>query len=405
MASAGKLPPVGAARLERGAQLMAAFCEELAAGGSDKLSAAGGEDAKANCATFAGWVQTNCFDGITTDEHGPTVRAWARALNKAVDLLCASLQFGRWADIVAEAGGLPASPAVSDSEPAETADAIKVDIKHVRVIIGQGGETIRKMQAETGATIQVGMEADLGDPPNLRTISFLGDAMSAGKAREMVEDLINKDRRYGGEGGMPGWFQHTSEQQGAAAGSEPWGVLIEPLELEEAGEASEDGLGSESSEEGEEWEGDEDDDEDVVGIGMDVDEEAPMHEAPMHAGQSVASAAVPQADEPRTAAAHVQIVTDCFPELSRQDALQLLRAYNYNARAAISDYYRSRQLRERRALAAHRLQQQQVEQQQRWCELELRRRQLLAQQRQQACMRHRQVAARGAGYGGGSIFG
>ena len=104
-------------------------------------------------------------------------------------------------------GGMGGSPRSHDHN--HGADAIKVDIKHVGLIIGRGGETIKSMQAESGANIQVGKDADPGDPPNMRTISFLGDPMSAGKAKEMVEDLINKDRRYGGDGGMPGGFQQT----------------------------------------------------------------------------------------------------------------------------------------------------------------------------------------------------
>merc|ERR1712159_526871 len=45
-------------------------------------------------------------------------------------------------------------------------------------------------------------------------------------------------------------------------------------------------------------------------------------------------------------AAHLDIIIQCFPELSRFAAHQLLQAYGYNAKHAISAYHRAKQLRQ-----------------------------------------------------------
>eukprot|EP01052_Picozoa_sp_SAG31_P055818 SAG31_NODE_15631_length_745_cov_1.600619_1_plen_164_part_10 len=84
MAEVGKLPPIGLERLERGHQLLAEFCGKVSQAGLPT----GTEETRRNCSVFCGWIQTNCFDGITADEHGAVARARSRALNKSVERLC-----------------------------------------------------------------------------------------------------------------------------------------------------------------------------------------------------------------------------------------------------------------------------------------------------------------------------
>ena len=56
----------------------------------------GTPSSRANIEEIAAWVQTHCFDGVSTDEDGPALRARARALNRAVAELCRDLRFSEW---------------------------------------------------------------------------------------------------------------------------------------------------------------------------------------------------------------------------------------------------------------------------------------------------------------------
>ena len=84
MKTAAKVPRDGMGKISAGKDLITRFCHTVAEAGLQ----CGDETSQGNCSEFCAWVQTNCFDGITTDEHGPELRGSARMLNKAVEDLC-----------------------------------------------------------------------------------------------------------------------------------------------------------------------------------------------------------------------------------------------------------------------------------------------------------------------------
>jgi far upstream element-binding protein len=71
----------------------------------------------------------------------------------------------------------------------EVCRSVKVRAERVGQIIGRGGETIKMLQARTGAYIQVSREADLD--PNFKTITIEGTEEQVKRGQEEIQRIID----------------------------------------------------------------------------------------------------------------------------------------------------------------------------------------------------------------------
>lgn len=91
----------------------------------------------------------------------------------------------------------------------DTCKSVKVRAERVGQIIGRGGDTIKMLQARTGAYIQVSRENDLD--PNFKTITIEGNEEQVRRGEEEIQRIIDdcdqrdRDRsQAGGPGPMGG---------------------------------------------------------------------------------------------------------------------------------------------------------------------------------------------------------
>nr|KAJ0211184.1 hypothetical protein LSAT_V11C400187960 [Lactuca sativa] len=97
----------------------------------------------------------------------------------------------------------------------------KIDIPNGRVgvIIGKGGETIKYLQMQSGAKIQVTRDMDSHPHSLTRTVELTGTSESIAKAEQLIKDVL-AEAESGGSGivsrRMPGFFKELSA--GGAAG-------------------------------------------------------------------------------------------------------------------------------------------------------------------------------------------
>ncbi|KAJ6855383.1 far upstream element-binding protein 2-like isoform X2 [Populus alba x Populus x berolinensis] len=101
----------------------------------------------------------------------------------------------------ADAGGSPSLVAMGLASSAQTAGAgdqleIPVANEKVGLIIGRGGETIKGLQAKSGARIQlIPQHLPEGDGSKERTVRVTGDKRQVEMAREMIMDVMNQTVR------------------------------------------------------------------------------------------------------------------------------------------------------------------------------------------------------------------
>ncbi|XP_011036258.1 PREDICTED: far upstream element-binding protein 2-like [Populus euphratica] len=101
----------------------------------------------------------------------------------------------------ADAGGSPSLVAMGLASSAQTAGAgdqleIPVPNEKVGLIIGRGGETIKGLQAKSGARIQlIPQHLPEGDGSKERTVRVTGDKRQVEMAREMIMDVMNQTVR------------------------------------------------------------------------------------------------------------------------------------------------------------------------------------------------------------------
>lgn len=89
---------------------------------------------------------------------------------------------------------------------------IEVPNGRVGVIIGKAGETIKYLQLQSGAKIQVTRDMD-SDPHSLtREVELTGSAESIAKAEELIKDVL-AEAESGGSGTVS---RRVSGQQGGA---------------------------------------------------------------------------------------------------------------------------------------------------------------------------------------------
>uniref|UniRef100_A0A6M2EQI5 K Homology domain-containing protein n=1 Tax=Populus davidiana TaxID=266767 RepID=A0A6M2EQI5_9ROSI len=101
----------------------------------------------------------------------------------------------------ADAGGSPSLVAMGLASSAQTTGAgdqleIPVPNEKVGLIIGRGGETIKGLQAKSGARIQlIPQHLPEGDGSKERTVRVTGDKRQVEMAREMIMDVMNQTVR------------------------------------------------------------------------------------------------------------------------------------------------------------------------------------------------------------------
>ncbi|PWA76163.1 K Homology domain-containing protein [Artemisia annua] len=102
----------------------------------------------------------------------------------------------------AESGGSGAVGRRVGGQPGGTEQfQMQIPTKKVGLVIGKGGETIKNMQASTGARIQViPLHPPPGDTSTERTVQIDGTPEQIEAAKQMVNDVINGQRNSMGSG-------------------------------------------------------------------------------------------------------------------------------------------------------------------------------------------------------------
>ncbi|XP_039004865.1 glutenin, high molecular weight subunit DX5-like [Hibiscus syriacus] len=103
---------------------------------------------------------------------------------------------------------------------------MKIPNNKVGLVIGKGGETIKNMQARTGARIQViPLYLPPGDPSTERTLHIDGTSEQIKNARELVDEVISENRMR--NPGMAGGYQQQGYQARPPAS---WGQGDPPMQ-------------------------------------------------------------------------------------------------------------------------------------------------------------------------------
>jgi hypothetical protein len=343
MKAAGPLPRDGAGRVATGRRRLELLCGALTEAGVRR----GAEGTQAGVNAYCGWVQTTCFDGITTDADGAALRAEARGLNRAVEALCAGQDFAGWEAAAREI------PSESEGEASASSDG------------GMEGA----MEVEQSQQLEPADE---------------GESASGGESDEesvMSDDESDEESSESASEDAPGAKAEEAVEETVDAAD-----FATPTEAMEATEAPPASMGERTSP--------------TATPPQSPQPPVPQLPAlpklpaqarnprPMAArGPAVRRKAQPA--RPRSARgveSSLGAMTECFPELSRAEAMRLLQAYNGDARAAVSAYYqvqkhraeqRRRQLEERAAREEQRRRELAWEQQrarEQWRQRELRER-------------------------------
>ncbi|KAK9065557.1 hypothetical protein SSX86_014958 [Deinandra increscens subsp. villosa] len=118
-------------------------------------------------------------------------------------------------DVLAEAesgGSGTVSRRVSGQSGGAEQFVMKIPTKKVGLVIGKGGETIKSMQASTGARIQViPLHPPPGDTSTERTVQIDGSSDQIEAAKQMVNEVISENRARNPMGG--GYSQQGYQAQ------------------------------------------------------------------------------------------------------------------------------------------------------------------------------------------------
>ncbi|KAL0897580.1 hypothetical protein Bca101_081541 [Brassica carinata] len=97
-----------------------------------------------------------------------------------------------------------------------TATTKKIDIPNMRVgvIIGKGGETIKSLQLQSGAKIQVTRDMDADPNAPTRTVDLTGTPDQISRAEELINEVL-QDAETGGAAGGGGGSRRMGGQPGA----------------------------------------------------------------------------------------------------------------------------------------------------------------------------------------------
>ncbi|KAJ0260242.1 hypothetical protein HA466_0064760 [Hirschfeldia incana] len=112
--------------------------------------------------------------------------------------------------------GRPAPSSIPVSYGSFTATTKKIDIPNMRVgvIIGKGGETIKSLQLQSGAKIQVTRDMDADPNAPTRTVDLTGTPDQISRAEELINEVL-QEAETGGQGGSGGGPRRMGGQPGA----------------------------------------------------------------------------------------------------------------------------------------------------------------------------------------------
>lgn len=65
-------------------------------------------------------------------------------------------------------------------------------LAQVGVLIGKAGETIRFLQYNSGAKIQITRDADADPDSSMRPVELIGSFESVNKAEQLIKDVISE---------------------------------------------------------------------------------------------------------------------------------------------------------------------------------------------------------------------
>ncbi|XP_022861903.1 far upstream element-binding protein 1-like isoform X1 [Olea europaea var. sylvestris] len=124
--------------------------------------------------------------------------------------------------------GLSFPPQVASyGYPGGPGQSKKIEIPNGRVgvIIGKGGETIRYLQVQSGAKIQVTRDMDADHNSATRDVELMGTPDQIEKAEQLINDVL-AEADAGGSGAVSRQFGVSSGQFGVSSGSEQFVMKI-----------------------------------------------------------------------------------------------------------------------------------------------------------------------------------
>lgn len=96
----------------------------------------------------------------------------------------------------------------------------KIPDRLVGLVIGRGGEQIKRLQMESGCKIRIASESDGSIE---RSCQLTGSQESIDEAKRMIDDVVRRglsreNNNGGGQGGGPRNFNNGGGQQGGQGG-------------------------------------------------------------------------------------------------------------------------------------------------------------------------------------------
>jgi far upstream element-binding protein len=145
---------------------------------------------------------------------------------RAVELVGTSDQIARAEqlinDVLAEADSGGAGRRMTGQPGGSEQFVMKVPTNKVGLVIGKGGETIKTMQATSGARIQViPLHPPPGDTSTERTVQIDGSAEQIEAAKQLVNEVVNNENRGRNQAAGGGYSQQGYQTQQQASWAPP----------------------------------------------------------------------------------------------------------------------------------------------------------------------------------------
>lgn len=93
-----------------------------------------------------------------------------------------------------------AAPGARQRSPAPDMEQINIDASLVGLIIGRGGENLRRVESETGARVQFMTNGHDRDSGGERVCNIQGNRQQIGAARHAIESIIAENEKSGSSG-------------------------------------------------------------------------------------------------------------------------------------------------------------------------------------------------------------
>jgi len=92
----------------------------------------------------------------------------------------------------------PPVTTISDSSESDYQIELRIPNNMVGLVIGKGGENIHRMQAQTGATIQIAKESEMKPGDTVRSVWLKGSPSAVAEMKIKVDEIINAKINPGG---------------------------------------------------------------------------------------------------------------------------------------------------------------------------------------------------------------